>query len=546
MTEKRLMLILRADALYTVDAHPETNTSDPETDTIKAAERDERLFEAITHTFIPLLRSMAALKKDEVQFKFALVLSPILCDLLSDKETQSRYVASLYEKINLGEKELVRLEGKAEARNAEQILNAYKGAQAFYEEINRDILGEFYKESEEGNIELLATCATNVFLPLYSDIPSTARAQINYGLASYRKFFKKQPDGFWIPNACYHEGLENILRAHNVTYTALDAKSFLLSKSKVKRGIFYPAMTENCVACFPLDTISHEELFGESSYSKNAIYLNMESDEGLIKPSADIGAYIKEGNIRHTLGYKYYNNTLNIETLENLDKAIYNIEEAHAQCAIDASKFLTTKFELLQKAQNLIDDTGFLSLTVAIDLDKLRREWWEGTYWLECLFRESQKQRTEGKGMIFSFPKTVLENNYNMQCIKPYPACQSYDGLGDTLVTDKNNYMVPYLRKASRRMKDIARLFPGETGLRQRLLNLAAKELLIAQDCTWAQNIENDIDADYAKKRFKDSINDFTTVFNSLGSNELSTQWLTDLENKHKLFPYVNYQAFAN
>lgn len=546
MTEKQLMLILKADALYTVDAHPETDSSDKEIVAIKAAVRDDKLFDAITHTFIPLLKSMALLKKDEVQFKFALVLTPILCDLLSDKEVQSRYVASLCEKIKLGEKELERLSGRGEVRNIELALNIYKNAQEFYEGINRDILGEFYRESMEGNIELLATCATNVFLPLFSDIPSTARAQINYGLASYRKFFKKRPDGFWIPNACYHEGLEDILRANNVTYTALDAKSFFLSKSHVKRGIFYPAMTENCVVCFPLDTISHEELFGAASYSRNKVYLNTVADEGLIKPSADIKDYIKEGTPRHELGYKYYNNTLNLETLENLDKAIYNIDEARAQCSIDASKFLTTKFEHLQKAQNLIDDTGFLSLTVAIDLDKLRCEWREGTYWLECLFRESQKQRTEGKGMIFSFPRAVLENNYNMQCIKPYPACQSYDGLGDTLITDKNNYMIPYLRKASRRMRDIAKLFPGETGLRQRLLNLAAKELLIAQDCTWAQNIENDIDADYAKKRFKDSINDFTTVFNSLGSNELSTQWLTDLENKHKLFPYVNYQAFAS
>ncbi|MBD5414594.1 MAG: DUF1957 domain-containing protein, partial [Treponema sp.] len=47
-----------------------------------------------------------------------------------------------------------------------------------------------------------------------------------------------------------------------------------------------------------------------------------------------------------------------------------------------------------------------------------------------------------------------------------------------------------------------------------------------------------------ASMRFTQSINDFTAVFDALGSNTVSTEWLTNLENQHQLFPWMNYRIF--
>ena len=49
----------------------------------------------------------------------------------------------------------------------------------------------------------------------------------------------------------------------------------------------------------------------------------------------------------------------------------------------------------------------------------------------------------------------------------------------------------------------------------------------------------------YAEECFTESINDFSTVFESLGSNTISTEWLTRVEREHSLFPWMNYHIFS-
>ena len=91
----------------------------------------------------------------------------------------------------------------------------------------------------------------------------------------------------------------------------------------------------------------------------------------------------------------------------------------------------------------------------------------------------------------------------------------------------------------------MANRFPSDTGLKARLLNLGAKELMLAQSCGWAKMIENGVFPDYAETRFKQSIIDFTAVFDALGSNTVSTEWLTNLELEHQVFPWMNYRIFS-
>ena len=57
--------------------------------------------------------------------------------------------------------------------------------------------------------------------------------------------------------------------------------------------------------------------------------------------------------------------------------------------------------------------------------------------------------------------------------------------------------------------------------------------------------IENDDFPEYAEMRFKQGINDFTAVFDALGSKTVSTEWLTRLENTHQIFPWMNYKIFC-
>ncbi|MDE5897714.1 MAG: DUF1957 domain-containing protein, partial [Treponemataceae bacterium] len=72
-----------------------------------------------------------------------------------------------------------------------------------------------------------------------------------------------------------------------------------------------------------------------------------------------------------------------------------------------------------------------------------------------------------------------------------------------------------------------------------------AKELLLAQECGWAKMLDEGVSPEYAEMRFRQSIDDFTIVFDALGSNTVSTEWLTNLEGAHPLFPWMNYRIFS-
>ena len=97
----------------------------------------------------------------------------------------------------------------------------------------------------------------------------------------------------------------------------------------------------------------------------------------------------------------------------------------------------------------------------------------------------------------------------------------------------------------SERMIDLSDRYPNETGLKIRLLNLGARELLLAQSGEWATMIHDGYFPEYAEKRFKDAIRSFMIVFDALGSNTVSTEWLTKLEKEHTIFPWMNFRIFS-
>src|SRR5437764_14177489 len=69
---------------------------------------EEWLFEAITETYIPLLRMMQRLMADNVPFRLTMSITPTLCAMLQDELLRERYVQQLDRVIDLCQLELVR------------------------------------------------------------------------------------------------------------------------------------------------------------------------------------------------------------------------------------------------------------------------------------------------------------------------------------------------------------------------------------------------------------------------------------------------------
>src|SRR5436305_12093143 len=66
---------------------------------------EEWLFEAITETYIPLLRMMQRLTEDRVPFKLTMSMTPTLCAMLQDQLLCERYVRHLDDLLDLAARE---------------------------------------------------------------------------------------------------------------------------------------------------------------------------------------------------------------------------------------------------------------------------------------------------------------------------------------------------------------------------------------------------------------------------------------------------------
>jgi len=507
------------------------------------------LFESISGVYIPLLNMFAQLERDTIPFRIALVLPSVLCTLLADPVVQKQYISWLDRRIELGKKELIRCGGNPKLSAAVKFCleKAQEDKIDFTAVYGQNLVKKFSEYEKKGCVELLATCGTNIFLPHYADMDEVVNAQVETGLYAHRTFFGGTPNGFWLPELGYAPGIEKVLHAYGVNYTVLDARGLLFSETEPEKGIFAPARCDNSVAVFAQDNETDEQLFGEKGYSQNPVYCDVNRDIGFELPLEKLDPYIEKGSARFASGYRYWNRRYDSSDGDDThradpssDEAVYDAEYAVKQCSADASDFIRGKIEKLQSAETLLPESPSVTLVCTISAEKMIQSWNEGVTWIEQVFRNGVNQPVS-----FTLFNDLLTDRYKMQRVKPYYSANNAGGYGEELLSSKNSWMMRYVRKASFRMIDLAERFPDDTGLKARLLNLGARELLMAQSCGWAKMIENGTAPEYAAERFRKSILAFTAVFESLGSNTVSTEWLTKLEAEHPLFPWINYRIFS-
>jgi 1,4-alpha-glucan branching enzyme len=94
------------------------------------------------------------------------------------------------------------------------------------------------------------------------------------------------------------------------------------------------------------------------------------------------------------------------------------------------------------------------------------------------------------------------------------------------------------------RMTELAERFPNDSGLKERALNQAAREILLAQSSDWPGLLYKQDSTEYARSQVENALRNFTTIYEALGSNYISTEWLTSLERRHNFFPHINYRVF--
>jgi 1,4-alpha-glucan branching enzyme len=475
-----------------------------------------------------LLEVFDRLDGDHVPFRLGVSLSPVLCHMLADPFLLDRYLQYIDRRIEFGERQIEMLPANHELR--ETVMYYYNRfldqRVQFTERYNKDILKVFDYYQRKGRIELLTTAATHVFLPFYAPYPEAVQAQMEVAIGTYRVHFEKFPQGFWLPEMGWSCELEPWFRSYNFAYTLLDTHALAFASPPAEKGSFYPARTGSGFFLLGRDFYAKEDIHQMADYPA---YRNNHQDLGYELPQDQVKAFLNILGGRTRTGYKCL----------NLGGTVYKPEEAVNRAKEQAREFLKNRITRLTQAKELMDYP--ISLC-AFDAQTLGTRWYEGPRFLEAVFREG----IAGGGFNFMTPAEYIFklDPLTFQTLRPEYSSWGPNGYAESWVDSTNDWIYCHSMRAIERMIELAERFPDNTGLKERALNQAAREILLAQASDWPGMLYRQESTEYARNQLESALRNFTTIYEALGSNHISTEWLTNLERRHNIFPNINYRVF--
>ncbi|NBF39354.1 MAG: DUF1957 domain-containing protein [Spirochaetes bacterium] len=496
------------------------------------------LFEAISETYLPLLRVMGRLERDEVPFKLTFSISPTLSSMLRDELLQQRYVLHLERQLELAEKELRRTRDDPQMYRVARLYNELytQNHLDFTEKYGGNIISGLDYYYKRGRLELLTTAATHPFLPLYESYPQLLDAQVSLGVQSHHETFGKYPKGFWFPEAGYYPGFEEYLAKNGLQYFFAATHGVLFAYNKPPAGVYLPVSCPNGVSVFGRDIYSTNAVWSpEEGYPGDYTYREFFRDIGYDLPIDYIGPYIHDGNVRIPTGFKYHAVTGNTDY-----KLPYDPAEARRTVQKHADNFLYRQLRLVERLETFMDEPPVI--TSPFDAELFGHWWFEGPEWIEALARRIHES---GEGIEMTTPSDYLKASTVDDTVQPAFSSWGTKGYAEVWLDGSNDWVYRHTHKAIERMTELTERFPDESGLKERALNQAAREVLLALQSDWPFIMRAGTTVSYAVRRVKEHVYNFTTIYESLRRGAISTEWLTRLERKNNIFPNLDYRIFS-
>jgi 1,4-alpha-glucan branching enzyme len=495
------------------------------------------LFEAITECYLPLLEKMESWRDDEMRAPLTITLTPTLCAMLLDPLLQHRYSQYLDGLIELAERETHRTYwDKALQHLASFYFERFQKNRAQWDRYNGNLIARFKALQDEGRIEIITSAATHALLPLMESYPESIRAQILVARDHYKACFGRDPRGIWLPECAYVADVENVLQEANIRWFVTDTHGLLYARPRPRYGTFAPVYTPNGVAVFGRDYDSARQVWsrnegypGDPNYRDFYRDIAFDLDFDYVKP------FLPAPPQRSFTGIKYYRITGSPE------KDTYDRNVALHTAAEHAGHFLNCRLEQIHKAAEATQDRAPIILA-PYDAELFGHWWYEGPEFLDFFMRKAFFDQNEIKLIT---PSDYLAENQTHQVARPASSSWGEEGYWKVWLNETNDWIYPHLNIAQERMTDLARQFPNATGLTERALKQAGRELLLAQASDWPFILKTGTSPEYASRRVKDHILRFIALHDQLTSTSIDEPWLTNLEQIDNIFPSINYKYWA-
>ncbi len=498
---------------------------------------EDWLYEAITETYIPLLSVFENFVYDNIDFALTMTITPSLANMLADPLLQSRYYAKLNKLIELSEKEVLRTLNLPQYHQAALMYEQkFKNCKYIWEKYHGNILNGFKKLQDEGKIEIITCCATHGFLPLMTN-ETAQRAQIKIAVKDYEKHFGRSPKGIWLAECAYTYGVEKFLKEEGIRFFFMESHGILYATPRPKYGVFAPVYCPNGVAAFSRDMeTAHQVWSADSGYPGDPDYREFYRDLAYDLDYDYIRPYLHSDGVRRNIGVKYCRITGKVPLNE---KQPYNPQWADNKARMHAENFVFNRTKQIEYLNGLMHKEP---LVVSMYDAELFGHWWfEGPNFINYIFRTIHNTKSCFKPIT---PIQYLDMFPTNQVCQPSASSWGDKGYFEVWLNPKNDWIYKHLHKAADRMVEIASENRNAQGIKQRALNQAARELVLAQSSDWAFIMTTGTMVEYAEKRTKEHVYNFTVLYNQIKNNNVDEGFLSNLEYKNNIFPEIDYKVY--
>lgn len=505
---------------------------------------EDWLHSAILETHLPLLEMLFRLREEGVPYKLTLNLSPTLLAMMRDRVLKRRTLNYLDRTLRLCREEVERGDVTGFKHLAQGYEERFLRLRAlFVDQWKGDLIRAYADLRDSGHLELTASAATHGLLPLMMRVPEAVQAQVRAGIRQYVQCFGRMPRGFWLPECAYAPALSQMLKQEGIDWTVIEEHGLTTSPQTNEDFPHVPGETEKGLLVFGRDHDSSSEIWSaDEGYPGDGRYRDFMRDIGLEAPMEYLRGYLGDSEQRQFTGIKYYSSAQNGAQSEP-----YDPELASRATEEHAVRFVASRGAQLAALE--AEGIENPHIVCAFDADLFGHWWYEGTEFLEKVFRKT----AERSDFSFTSPGAYAASQQDRQWLPAAPVSSSWGegGYFETWTSEENNWLQRETQERAERLAKFVRVFEENRDMlaetvdqhRQKCIRLMTRELLLTQSSDWGFLMRNEPSRAYAEERTRHHLENFDRIWEITTKKEDDGR-LAKIEEENPVFSDLPWNMF--
>ena len=532
---------------------------------------EEWVHEAIAETYVPLLDALNDLVEEGVDFRITISVTPILAEQLADATIKEHFLTYAEERAAWAAADISRFADTGDSEMKELAIFFHhwysRVLASFRDRYGCDIIGALAKLQESGHVEISTSAATHGYLPLLSR-DSSVFAQLQTGVASYRRHFGRDPKAIWLPECAYRPaywdesdgepvrrpGLESFLGAQGLQVFFVETHSIEgghpIGKAAGEAIGVYGAVARR----YTLELTPSEQKEPGTTYK--AYWVGDEPGKvAVMGRNARTGQQVWSGDFGYPgdLWYREFHRKDAVSGMQywriggpGLDlgqKPAYNPARSKERVAEHARHFVGLVEELLVNHNETTGEFGVICSNY--DTELFGHWWFEGIEWIKQVLRGL----AETPEVELTTASTYINQHAPDRVMAVPESSWGSGGNHFTWLNHETEWMWPIIHEAERRMEALVAANPEASGDQAEVLAQAARELLLLQSSDWPFLVTTGQAREYASQRFADHVDRFNLLAGiaerpgDMSDDERSQ--VAALRERDNPFPDVDYTWFA-